>query len=86
LITFSYHAENAFSLGEFCNWKKCHEKLEKHQNSHCHQEAVEKLAHLDYEKNDIGAQLDSQYQGEQNLHQRLFLKRLSSLKYLVRQG
>ncbi|CAB4038946.1 Hypothetical predicted protein, partial [Paramuricea clavata] len=86
LITFSYHTEKAFSLGEFCNWKKCHEKFEKHQNSHCHHEAVEKLARLDHEKNDIGAQLDSQYQGEQNLHQRLFLKQLSSLKYLVRQG
>ena len=58
LITFSYHTEKAFSSGEFCNWKKCHEKLEKTQNSHCHKEAVEKLAHIVHEKNDIGAQLD----------------------------
>jgi hypothetical protein len=86
LITFSYHTEDAFTSGEFCNWKKCNEKLEKHQNSHCHKEAVEKLARVVHEKNDIGAQLDNQYRNEQDLHRRLFLKQLSSLKYLARQG
>ena len=86
LITLSNHTKKAFSLGEFCNWKKCHDKLEKHQNSHCHQEAVEKRAHLVDEKNDIGAQLDNQHRSEQDLHRRISLKQLNSLKYLARQG
>ena len=34
----------------------------------------------------VGAQLNKQYKDEQERHQYLFLKQLSSLKYLARQG
>lgn len=86
LITFSYHKENAFCSGDFSNWKKCQEKLDKHQNSHFHRESVEKLMCLNDASMNIGAQIYKQYKDDQDLHRNLFLKQLSSLRYLARQG
>ena len=86
LNLFSYHSENAFSSGNFSNWKKCQEKLEKHQNSHYHQECVEKCLFLKNANMNVGVQLEKQCKDEKEFHRFLFLKQLSSLKYLVRQG
>nr|XP_005997168.1 PREDICTED: protein FAM221A isoform X2 [Latimeria chalumnae] len=86
LLTFSRCAELAFCSGDFSNWKKCHEKLEKHAKSHCHGKAVEKVMYFNDAGLNIGAKLDRQYQMSQELHRQMFLKQLSSLKYLVCQG
>ena len=82
LVTFIYNKNNAFCSGNFGNWKKWHEKLEKHYNSHFHREAVEKINCLGDANVNVGAQLNKQYKDDQERHRYLFLKQLSSLKYL----
>ena len=75
-----------FCAGTFSNWKKWQEKLKKHNKSHFHSEAVEKIGFLNNGKMNVGAQLDSKYKDDQKLHRYLLLKQLSSLKCLARQG
>ena len=43
LITFSHNDEKAVILGEFSDWKKCHEKLKKHSRCKFHPDATEKV-------------------------------------------
>ncbi|CAB4016965.1 zinc finger MYM-type 1-like isoform X1 [Paramuricea clavata] len=86
LITFTNYKNNAFCAATFANWKRWQEKLEKHHNSNFHREAIEKISCLNNAKMNVGAQLNDKYKGNQELHRYLFLKQLSSLKYLVRQG
>uniref|UniRef100_H2ZSW7 DUF4371 domain-containing protein n=1 Tax=Latimeria chalumnae TaxID=7897 RepID=H2ZSW7_LATCH len=86
LLIFTYCAELAFCSGDFSNWKKCYEKLEKQAKSHCHREASEKVMYFNDAGINIGAKLDRQYKKAQELHRQMFLKQLSSLKYLVHQG
>uniref|UniRef100_H3ACG0 HAT C-terminal dimerisation domain-containing protein n=1 Tax=Latimeria chalumnae TaxID=7897 RepID=H3ACG0_LATCH len=78
--TFSHCAELAFCSGNFSNWKNCYEKLEKHAK--CHREAVEKGMYFNNAGLNTGAKLEK----AQELHRQMFLKQLSSLKYLVHQG
>ena len=82
----SHHTEKAFSSGEFSNWKKCYEKLEKHQGSNSHKESIEKYMFLNDANTNVAAQLDKQHKDQQSTRRFLFLKQLSSLKYLLRQG
>ena len=83
---FQLHSENAFSSGNFSNWKKCREKLDKHQNSHYHQECIEKCLFLKNANMNVVTRLEKQSKKKKEGHQCLFLKQLSSLKYLVHQG
>ena len=87
LLTFSYHKmEKAFCDGDFCNWKKCLEKLHKHGCSHCHSESVEKVESLKNPQLNVGALLDQEYKLDQEMHRAMLLRQLSSLQYLTRQG
>eukprot|EP00112_Aurelia_sp_Birch-Aquarium-sp1_P007695 Seg1840.3 transcript_id=Seg1840.3/GoldUCD/mRNA.D3Y31 product="Zinc finger MYM-type protein 1" protein_id=Seg1840.3/GoldUCD/D3Y31 len=87
LLTFSYHkTEKTFCDGDFCNWKKCLEKLHKHGCSHCHSESVEKVQSLKVPHLDVGAILNKKYKLEQEMHRDMLLRQLSSLQYLTRQG
>ena len=81
LVTFSHHKNKAFCSGNFGNWKKCQEKLEKHHNSHFHREAVEKIICLGDANVNVAAQLNKQYKDDQERHRYLFLKQISSLNY-----
>ena len=86
LITFTNYKENAFCAATFSNWKKWQKKLEKHNKSNFHSEAVVKISSLNNAKMNVGAQLDNKYKDDQKLHRYLLLKQLSSLKFLARQG
>ena len=52
--------------------------------SKSHNESVMKVRHI--KKPGIGAQLDMQFAQGQQLHRRMLMKQLSSLRYLLRQG
>lgn len=81
-MTFSTKADTAFSKFGFCNWKKGLPRFTKHESSQAHSEAYMKLK----SSVNIGAMLDRAYSEQQQTRQRMLLKELSSLKYLVRQG
>ena len=82
MITFSTKADKTFSKVGFTNWKKAGERFKKHESSQAHQEACMKICR----PGNIGAVLDAAHKEQQLTRQRMLLKQLSSLKYLVRQG
>jgi len=71
LKTFTNYKENAFCAATFSNWKKWQEKLEKHNKSNFHCEAVVKISSLNRAKMNVGTQLDSKYKDDQKLHRYL---------------
>uniref|UniRef100_H3AMU6 DUF4371 domain-containing protein n=1 Tax=Latimeria chalumnae TaxID=7897 RepID=H3AMU6_LATCH len=68
----------------FCNWKKAIEKLNLHQATSCHRECVEKFStlHLDF----VSVQLNQQFEHDQEIHRNLFMRELSTILFLARQG
>ena len=82
IITFSTKADVTFSKGGFSNWKKAGERLKKYESSQAHQKAYMKIC----SPGNIAAVLDAALKNQQVIRQRMLLKQLSSLKYLVRQG
>ena len=83
-LTFSKNAEGAFISDGFDNWKKGIIKFQSHQQSKCHREAVEKYYACN--KCPVSSQLDSHLELNQSLRRNGFMKLLSSLRYLLRQG
>lgn len=83
LLTFSKRQVNCFVEDGFSNWKKALVKLDGHERSDMHKEAVEKQAAA---HSNIGAQLSAQLQADQKEHQVMLLKLLSSVRYLGCQG
>ena len=76
--------DSAFILHGFQNWKKGRERLECHEKSGCHREAVLKLKGMQGQS--PIALLSSEARRTQANHRRMLLKQLSSLKFLLRQG
>ena len=72
LITFSKHNVNGFVEEGFCNWKKALEKLEEHDRSERHKEAVLKQAAFSSTAN-VGAQLNAEHLKAQSHHQNMLL-------------
>ena len=85
LLSFSKRRVNCFVQDGFSNWKKALAKLDEHERSDMHKEAVEKQAACSG-MIDIGAQLSAQLQSDKKLHQLMLLKLLSSVRYLGCQG
>ena len=73
-----------FILHGFQNWKKGRERLECHEKSECHTEAVLKLKGM--QGPSPIALLSSEARRTQAIHRSMLLKQLSSLKFLLRQG
>ena len=85
-MSFSNCGEDAFCTQNFCDWKKCYEKLKKHDLSHFHSEAVMKVKFHENAEVDIGSMLDHQLKATQEIRRSSLLKQLSSMRYLARQG
>ena len=79
------YIDEAFVRNGFNNWKKAHERFTKHEKSNSHKESVYKIHQMKISAG-IGAQLDQQMKENQQLHHRILLKQLSSLRFLARQG
>ena len=65
----------------FDNWKKGHERFKQHAKSVSHREAMMKISLMNSPT--IDAQLSCQVKQTQDLHFKLFLIVLSSLKFLL---
>ena len=81
-MTFSTKSDKAFSQSGFNNWKKASERFTKHESSQSHSEAYLKVT----SKMNVACMLESARIQVQTMRQRMLLKQLSSLKYLVHQG
>ena len=83
-ITMSKQSEPAFTASGFFNWRRAIERFKIHEQSLGHKEAVMKLSHTNQPT--VDAQLSSQHARDQTLRRGNFLKQLSSLRLLLRQG
>ena len=75
--------DDAFIVEGFSNWKKARERLEQHQVSECHREAMLKYKSL--QAPSVRQQLISQVSEAQRMRRDAFLKQLSSLNFLLHQ-
>lgn len=85
LITFSRRQAHSFVEEGFYNWKKALEKLEEHDKSEMHKEALLKQAAYS-SGTDVSAQLSAQHSRAQKHNQRMLIKLISSIHFLARQG
>ena len=85
-ITWSANAEAAFITKGFANWKDATMKFEKHQTSKCHEEAVLKIVNIPATTQDIAESLSAQQRREKLNRRQCFLKLLSNIRFLARQG
>lgn len=76
--------ESAFFSSGFSNWKNALDKFAKHESSNVHSEAVSKIRSAT--TTNVGAVLNTSHRQQQLVRQRMLLKQLQSLRYLVRQG
>ena len=85
-LVWSANADGAFIDRGFCNWKDATCKFDVHQHSKCHKEAVLKVVTLPGTTADVGESLSAQHRSEKLENRRSFLKILSSIRFLARQG
>ena len=78
--------EHSYISTGYTNWKDATAKFPKHELSNCHKDAVLKVVTLPATTRDIGESLCTQYAEERLVRRQCFLKLMSSLKYLARQG
>ena len=79
------NAEPSFLSTGFSNWKDATVAFKKHQLSACHS-AVDVMITIPATTRDIGEQLSQIHSQEKATNRRMFLKILSSIRYLARQG
>ena len=76
----------AFVSKGFSNWKDANGKFAIHASSKCHKEAILKMVTLPSTKRDVAESLLTQHQREKLERRKCFLKVLSNIKFLARQG
>ena len=80
------NAEPSFVSSGFSNWKDATVAFKKHQLSACHHKAVDVMIIIPATTRDIGEQLSLIHCQEKATNRRMFLKILSAIRYLARQG
>ena len=78
------HVDSVFVSAGFDNWKKAHERFKQHAQSNSHREAMMKVEQM--KQPGIDAQLSTQLKQSQQLHRKMLMIQLSSLRFLLRQG
>lgn len=79
-------ADGAFLTKGFQNWKDATVSFRKHEASECHREAVERLLSLPAATEDVGELLSSRLTEDKRAARESFLKIVSALRFLARQG
>ena len=85
-LQWSVNAESACLVKGFTNWKDATVKFSNHELSKCHKEAVLKMVTLPSTTVDVGESCSQQYKQEKHDNHQFFLKVVSNLKFLSRQG
>jgi hypothetical protein len=84
-LQWSTNADMAFVSRGFHNWKDATVKFKLHSSSNCHKEAVLKMVTMPSSKN-VAESLSSQLAMEKLERRQCFLKILSNVRFLARQG
>jgi len=82
-LQWSSNADEAFISKGFSNWKDATVKFVQHASSNCHKEAVLKMITM---STNVSESLSAQLSKEKLEHRRCFLKILSNIRFLGRQG
>ena len=85
-IQWSLSADMAFIARGFTNWNDATVKFALHQSSSCHKEAVLKMVTMPSCSKNIAESLSLQVAKEKLERRKCFLKILSNLRFLARQG
>ena len=85
-LQWSSSADMAFISRGFVNWKDATVKFSLHLSSTCHKEAVLKMVTMPSSSNNVGELLSSQLAKEKLERRQCFLKILSIIRFLARQG
>ncbi len=85
-LQWSTNADSAFITKGFCNWKDGTVKFNIHDSSKCHKEAVLKMNILPSTTPNVAECLSQQLKKDKLDRRQCFLKILSNLKFLARQG
>ena len=80
------NAEPSFVSSGFSNWKDATVAFKKHQLSACHHKAVDIMITIPATTRNVGEQLSHIHCQEKATNRKMFLKILSSIRYLARQG
>lgn len=86
MITYSRNYKPAFVENGFSNLKKARERFRDHESSSMHSEAMLKLGAAKSSLGGVDTLLSKQLEIEQKQHRSMFLKLLSSINFLARQG
>ena len=84
MLNFTKKYESAFILDGFHNGMKGSQRIECHEKSECHREAILKLKSMQDPSPIVW--LSSEARCTQANHRSMLLKQLSSIKFLLRQG
>ena len=79
-------ADTAFITRGYQNWKDATVAFRNHESSACHKEAVNVMITIPATHPDIGVCLSSQLALERLVNRECFMKLLSSIQFLARQG
>ena len=82
----SASADQAFISKGFQNWKNATSSFREHEQSSCHKEAVEMVITLPATHKDISECISSAAGEQRKENRSCFMKDMSSLKFLARQG
>ena len=83
-LSLSKHTEPAFTGDGFCSWKRATQRFRQHENSAGHKQASFQLARAAAPA--IDSQLSDQHARAQAARRGTFLKQLSTIRLLLRQG
>ena len=85
-LQWAFNTDDAFISRGFSNWKKAVAKFEGHEGSKCHKESVFKIVTMPSTMGNVAASLSKQCEKEKIENRHCFLKILSTVKLLARQG
>ncbi len=85
-LQWSSNLDSAFISKGFTNWKDATVKFAIHASSKCHKEAVLKMVTLPSSTKNVDEALSTQLRKEKLERRQCFLKVLSNVRFLARQG
>lgn len=86
VLMLSKNAELAFSKNGFSNWKKAMNRFREHENSSAHKEAELNIRRLQSGAMAVSEQIEKKEKEDQKKRRLALSCKLSSLKFLLRQG
>ena len=78
--------ETTYISTGYKNWKEATTRFPVHESSRCHKDTMLKMVTLPATTRDIGETLSQQHRDEKQCNRQCFLRILSNIKFLSRQG